>query len=142
MKIPNSFSGTMFDRYRIQYKSGALNTDFSKVYFFLPSITDRTKKINRHMGSVNLVPIDILEDQFEVDKGSLFDPYKLDFENSKKDAIKDSVLKVLRKMVDLSNSNLLKNADGSLATKPMDQDIQWVEETGKRVPENQFALSY
>ena len=40
------------------------------------------------------------------------------------------------------NSKLLKNADGLLATKSIDQDIQWVEDTGKRIPENQFALSY
>ena len=42
-------------------------------------------------------------------------------------------------MVDLSNSNLLKNADGFLATKPMDQDVLRVGETGKRVPENRFG---
>ena len=52
-----------------------------------------------------------------------------------------SVLKVLKKIVDLSNSNLQKNADGLLATRPhRNQDILWV--GGKRVPENQFALSY
>ena len=124
IKIPNSFSGTMFNRHRIQYESGPLNRDFSKVYFFLPSITDRIEKINKHMGSVNLIPIDILEDTFKVEGGIEFDPYKLDCENPKKDAIKDSILKVLKKMVDLSNSNLLKNAGGLLATKPMDQDVQ------------------
>ena len=78
------------------------------------------------MGSVSLVPIDISEDKFEVDNGAEFDPYKLDYENSGKDAMKDSILKVLKKMVDLSNSNHLKNADGLLAKKPMDQDLQWV----------------
>ena len=75
------------------------------------------------MGYVNLVPTDISEDQFEVDEGIEFDPYKRDYENSEKHAIKDSVLKVLRKMVDLSNSNLLKNADGLFATKLMDQNV-------------------
>ena len=77
MKIPNSFSVSMFNRHRIQYDSGALNTDFSKVCFFLPSITDRIGKINRNMGSVNFVPIGILEDTFEVENGVEFDPYKL-----------------------------------------------------------------
>ena len=142
MKIPNSFSGTMFNRHRKQYELGTLNTDFSKVYFFFPSITDRIAKINRHIGSVNLVPIDIAEDSFKIEDGVVFDPYKLDYENSGKDAIKDSIFKVLKKMVDLSNSNLLKNADGLLTTKPMDQDVLWVGETSKRVLENQFALSY
>ena len=129
MKIPNSFSGTMFNRHRIQYESGTLDTDFSKVYFFLPSIMDRIEKINRHMGSVNLVPIDISEDTFEVEGSSEFVLYKLDYESSKENG---------RSLKFKSH----KNADGLLATKPMDQDVQWVGETGKLVPENRFALSY
>ena len=141
MKIRNNFSGTMFNRYRIPYESGALNTDFSWVYFCLPSITDRIEKINRHMGSVNLVPIDISEDTFEVEGDIEFDLYKRDYENSEKSAIKDSILEVLKKIVDLSNSNLLKNADSFLATKLMDRDVQWVGDTGKRI-QNRFELSY
>ena len=82
------------------------------------------------------------KDTFEVEGGIEFDPYKLDYENFEKSAIKDSILKVLKKIVVLSNSNLLKNADGLLATKPLDQDVQWVGDMGKRIPENRFALSY
>ena len=41
MRIFNGFSGTMLNRHRIQFESGALNTEFSKMYFFLPSITDQ-----------------------------------------------------------------------------------------------------
>ena len=67
MRIANSFSGTMFNRHRIQFESGALNTEFSKIYLFLPSITDRIDSINRDMGSVHLVQIDIPEDSFEVE---------------------------------------------------------------------------
>ena len=51
------------------------------------------------------------------------------------------MLKVLKKIVDLSNSNLQNNADGLLGTRPhRNQDILWV--GGKRVPEDQFDLSY
>ena len=57
----------MFNRHRIQFESGALNTEFSKIYLFLPSITDRIDSINRDMGSVHLVQIDIPEDSFEVE---------------------------------------------------------------------------
>ena len=110
----------MFNRHRIRYESGGLNTDFSKFYYFLLFITDRIERINRHIGSVNLVPIDISKDTFEVENGVEFDPYKLDYENSKKRAIKDTILTVLKKVVDLSNSNLLKNAEGLLAAKPID----------------------
>ena len=52
--MPNSFSGTFFNRHRIQHESGTFQTDFSEIFYFLPSITDRVEDINRHMGSVNL----------------------------------------------------------------------------------------
>ena len=53
------------------------------------------------------------------------------------------MLRVLRRVIDLFNSNLQKNADGLLATKPhKNEDILWTGEKGKRVPENLFALSY
>ena len=63
-RMPNSFSGTFFNRHHIQYKSGALNTDFSKIYLFLSSVTDRVEGVNRQMDSVNLSSIDITEENF------------------------------------------------------------------------------
>ena len=62
------------------------------------------------MGSVNLNPIDIPEDSFEVEGGK-FDPSKLDFYNSEKEKMREAVLKVLKK-VDLSNANIIKNSNG------------------------------
>ena len=59
MNILNSSSATIFNRSRIQYESGALDTDFSKTIFSLPSTTDRIEDINRNLNSVNLMPIDI-----------------------------------------------------------------------------------
>lgn len=75
LKVPNSFTSTIFNKHRIQYESGVFSeTDFSDVLFFLPSTVDRIEKINRCLGSVNLNPIDI-----EIDKFSKkFDPSKLD----------------------------------------------------------------
>ena len=82
--MPNSFSETLFNRHRTQYESGALNTKFSGLYLFLLSITDRVGDINRHKGSVNLLPVDISEDTFEVKGGVRFDPSKLDYDNPDK----------------------------------------------------------
>ena len=47
MKIPNSFSGTMFNRHKIQFESGTLNTDSWNIYFFLLSTTDRIEDISK-----------------------------------------------------------------------------------------------
>ena len=82
--MPNSFSGIFFNKYKIQYESGALQTNFSKIYYFLSSITDQVEEINRYMGSVNLLSIDIPEQTFEVD-GVAFDPSKLDYKNPGKE---------------------------------------------------------
>ena len=53
---------------------------------------------------------------------------------------RESALKVLKKIVDLRNSNLRKNADGLLAKRPHNNDILWV--GGSRIPDGQFALSH
>ena len=44
-RIPSSFSGTFFNRNRSLCESGALNTNFSEVFFFLPLITNRIEEI-------------------------------------------------------------------------------------------------
>ena len=90
MKIPNSFSATIFNQHRIQYESGAMDTEFSKTYFFLPSATDRIVNINRYMNSVNLIPIDIHQHEFEVDDGD-FDLSKLGFDNPDRKKIRKAV---------------------------------------------------
>ena len=79
-------------------------------------------QINRYMNSVNLIPIDIDPSEF----GENFDPLKIDFESEDRQKTREFVLKVLRKIVDLSNSSLQKNADELLATKPhQNQDVLW-----------------
>lgn len=40
------------------------------------------------MGSVNLMPIDIVEDSFEVEGNVSFDPSELDYENPQKEKIR------------------------------------------------------
>ena len=92
--MPYIFSGTFFNRHRIQYESGTLQTKFSQIYYFLPSITDLVEEINRHMGSVNLLPINIPEETFEID-GIPFDPSKLDYDNPDKEKMTQAVVKML-----------------------------------------------
>ena len=88
-----------------------------------------------------MVPTDINQNKFEAEGGN-FDPSKLDYDNPDRNKTKESPLRVLKKVVDLSNSNLQKNADELLATKPHNKDILWVGDSGKCVPENKIALSY
>ena len=57
------------------------------------------------MGSVNLVPIDISEDSFEVKGEISFDPFKRDYDNPDREKMRQAVLKSLKNIADLSNAN-------------------------------------
>ena len=85
------------------------------MYYFLPSTTDRIEEINRHMGSVHLPPIDVPEKKFEVEDGVKFGPSKLDYECPEKEKITKAAVKVLKKIIDISKENLVKNSDGLLS---------------------------
>ena len=96
MKMPTSFSTTIFNRYRIQYDPSAFaEIDSSNIFFLLPSTVDRIEEINKYLGSVNLNAIDIDANEF----GEKLDPAKLDFSNSERENIKKSVLKVLKELL-------------------------------------------
>lgn len=96
--MPNSFSRTFFNRHRIQCESGALFTEFSKIFFFLPSITDGVEEINKHVGSVNLLPTIISKETFETN-GMMFDPSKLDYNNPDKEEMTEAVVKMLKRLL-------------------------------------------
>ena len=134
MRVPNSFSSTIFNRHRLQYESRAFTeTDSSNIFFFLPSTVDRIEKINKYLGSVNLNAIDIDISEF----GENFDPSKLDFNITEREDIRKLVLKVLQKVADLSN----QNTGGYLAPVPHDNDsLLWP--GGKRTQDDKFSLSY
>ena len=70
---------------------------------------------------------------------------KLDFDNPNREKMRKVVLIVLKKAVDLSNANLIKNIDGLISNKSTNQGVEWRgggEKTGKRGPENKFKMSY
>ena len=94
------------------------------------------------MGSVNLLPIDIAEDNFEIERNVSFDSPKLDYENPDKEKISEAVVKMLKRIIELSNANLKKNADGLLAKLPVDENIEWVGKDKKQLPDNRYKMSY
>ena len=139
-KIRNSFCGMIFNNHTIQYQGGVfLNNDHSNIYLFLPSTTDRSEKHNQYMDSVRLWPIDIKPSDF----GEYLDPSKLHQVNGEdREKSRECVLNVLGKVVDLSNQNLIRNANCLLAKRPHNkQDNLWFGKKRKDISEK-FALSY
>ena len=60
----------------------------------------------------------------EQDFGPDFNPSRLDFVCDKKEQTTESVVKVLKKIAETSNSSLVRNADGLLNKKPTDIDAE------------------
>ena len=58
-RIPNSFSGIIFNRHCTMTESGKVDSEKSNIYFFLSSITDRSEEINKYLNDVWISPINI-----------------------------------------------------------------------------------
>ena len=67
-------SDLVMTSFHLLFETGQLKTDFSNLYYFLPSITDGSETISQHMKSVNLTLFDIPEKTFEVQDNLTFDP--------------------------------------------------------------------
>ena len=54
-----------------------------------------------------------------------------------------AVVKMLEKTSDLSNASVIKNADGLLSKKKMNNsEVEWVGKTKQRLPQNKYKMSY
>ena len=91
------------------------------------------------MGSVNLSPI---ENTFETENNAAFDPSKLDINCPEKEVMTQTVVRMIQKITDLSNLNLIKNADGLLLCKSTNVNVEWVRQTKQRLPPNKYKMSY
>ena len=60
-RIPNSFCEIIFNRHRAMIKAGEIDSEFSNIYFFSQSITDRREDINQYLKNVSISPIDITQ---------------------------------------------------------------------------------
>ena len=49
---------------------------------------------------------------------------------------------MLKKIIAISNSNLVKNADALLSARNVDGEVDWFRKDKKRLPENRFKMFY
>lgn len=62
-RITNSFFGTIFNRHKEMIESGEGEIEYSNIYFFLPSITDRYEEKNKYLKNISIFPVDITQYQ-------------------------------------------------------------------------------
>ena len=100
-----------------------VENDYSNLYYFLPSFTNRSEEINKYLNNVSITPIDDSQDQLNTSAETVFNPAELDLFGMNKTIMVNAVIKCLKYMNDISNSNLTRNADGVLSRKEVDLPV-------------------
>ena len=120
--------------------------DFSTLFYYLSSITDRKEDINQHRINVNLSPVDCSISFIESfsKKEEIFNPLLL---NSTEQDLKKPQVEMLygvfRQMAEYSNNNLKRNANFLLAKLNKKADnIPWVGASKQRFDSSLYKLTY
>ena len=71
-----------------------------------------------------------------------FNPAEFDLFGMNKTVMSYAVIKCLKYMNDISNSNLTRNADGVLSCREIDTPVDWIGENSQRIPPLKFKTSY
>ena len=90
----------------MMFETGSLQTAFSNIFYFFLSARDKNEEINRYLGSVNLSPIDVPVSSLETKENVVFDLSKLDFVTQEKEIMTGAVVKMLKKIADMSNAKI------------------------------------
>ena len=114
---------------------------FQIFVFFLPSITDRSEDINKYFKNVSISSIDITQKQLDYWVGCEFNPAKLDLFGVNKTIMSGAVAQCFGSINDISNSNLVRNADPFLSQKEVEVLVKWIGDSKKRVTLIHFKVA-
>ena len=89
-----------------------------------------------------IYPIGITQKQFNNCAGCEFNPAKLDLFGADKTIMSSAIIQCLRHINDISNSNLVRNADAFLSQKEVEVTVDWIRDSKRRVTPSQFKVGY
>ena len=154
MKQPlsNIFQGTAFKKHVLFLIESKGTECSSKLFFFLPSTTDRKEKINRWVNNVNLHPINCLYDDFKNYAPQRFEIQKkgiqlqdLDFHiQAVRFETRECILNSMKHAAELSKNNLVRNSNALMQSKDAKidkEDFNWINNSLTQA-ELKFKLRY
>ena len=154
MKQPlsNIFQGTAFKKHVLFLIESKGTECSSKLFFFLPSTTDRKEKLNRWVNNVNLHPINCLYDDFKNYAPQRFEIQKkgiqlqdLDFHiQAVRFETRECILNFMKHAAELSKNNLVRNSNALMQSKDAKidkEDFNWINNSLTQA-ELKFKLRY
>ena len=130
-QMPNIFSCTCFKKHKqLLLEQHENSVRQSRQFFFLPATLDRKEEFMQFKENVNLHPVEIEYDAFSQYGIENFNPALL--EHNSNANLRSCILKVMKNVAIVSNSNLIRNANayrskGGEIDKEM--KFQWIDDS-------------
>ena len=103
----------------------------SKMFLYLPATLDRKEKFLQYKDNVHLHPIDVNYEELRMlNKGNDMNPNLLENKALRKDVVL-AYYRVMKKITEFSNQNLIRNSDAYLAKRGKidpDNEFQWIDD--------------
>ena len=143
-QIPDAFISTSFKKHFTEVMNEKKNENYSNMFYYLPSISDRKESINQYKDNVSLVPMDVTIDfinTFSSEKQFSFQPNLL---NSTDQKVREPHVKVIRQLfkhiAQYRNQNLERNITYlNMKENRNSNEMEW--STG-RFDSSKFKLTY
>ena len=130
MKTPllNIFNCTAFKKhYPFLFDENQNKSKFSNMVLYLPSAVDRKKDFLQYKEHVHLHPVDFTYDDLKEITGNKDMNPSLSDSKELRGEVKEAYYKIMKKIADASNQNLVQNSDA------------YISNDGKVDPENEFS---
>ena len=143
--LPNIFSSTALKKHvPFLMDQNEVKAKQSKLFFFLPATLDRKEDILQWKDNVHLHPIDLPFDDLKTEMSvTTFDPSLLE-NNHARESLKPGLYKVMKKIADLSNQNLVYNLDAFISNGgkvDSEREFVWIDDSFKKGA-SKFQLNY
>ena len=143
--LPNTFTSTCFQKHKQLFlDQNELGIKQSEIFFFLPGTLDRKQDFLQWKYNVNLHPIDLSIDDLKNEMSlTTFDPSLLENKELRASLV-PGFYKVMKKIAELSNQNLIRNSDafkskgGKVDTE---KEFVWIDNSMKQAA-SKFQLNY
>ena len=141
--MPNIFNGTVFNDTTFLLNENKKNAKFSELFLYLPSTLDQKEDFMHYKDNVNFHPINLTFDDLKkaADK-KIMDPSLLN--TNSRSEVTDAYYKIMRKIAEVSNQNLVRNSDGFISNRGKvdpDREFSWIDDSYK-INKEKFQLTY
>ena len=143
--LPNTFTSTCFQKHKqLLLDQNEVGVKQSELFFFLPATLDRKEEFLQWKDNVHLHPIDLSIDDLKNEMSvTSFDPSLLESKQFRASLV-PGFYKVMKKVAELSNQNLVRNSDAFMSKGgkvDSEKEFVWIDDSIKQATAK-FQLNY